>query len=68
MAKSANIDNEHNAMKVIQDTPLKMVADDRLGRENIVDLIVDSINDYVQQDHPCLVYGIYGKWVKERVR
>ena len=30
MANSANIDNEHNAMKVIQDTPLKMVADDRL--------------------------------------
>ena len=62
MANSANIDNEHNAMKVIQDTPLKMVADDRLGRENIVDLIVDSINDCVQKDHPCLVYGIYGKW------
>ena len=30
MANSANIDNEHNDMKVIQDTPLKMVADDRL--------------------------------------
>ena len=49
-------------MKVIQDTPLKKVSDDRLCRENIVDLIVDSINDYVQKDHPCLVYGIYGKW------
>lgn len=62
MANSANIDNEHNAMKVIQDTPLKKVLDDRLGRENIVDLIVDSINDNVHKDHPCLVYGIYGKW------
>lgn len=49
-------------MKVIQDTPLNKVADDRLGRENIVDLIVDSINDYVRKDHPCMVYGIYGKW------
>lgn len=49
-------------MKVIQDIPLKKVSDDRLGRENIVDLIVDSINDCVQTNHPCLVYGIYGKW------
>ncbi len=43
-------------MKVIQDTPLKQVSGDRLCRENIVDLIVDSINDYVQKDHQCLVY------------
>ena len=49
-------------MKVIQDTPLTYMADDKLGRENIVDLIVDSINNHVQNDHPCLVYGIYGKW------
>lgn len=49
-------------MKVIQDTPLKKISEDRLGRENIVDLIVDSINDNVQKNHPCLVYGIYGKW------
>ena len=49
-------------MKVIQDTPLTNMADDNLGRENIVDLIVDSINNHVQNDHPCLVYGIYGKW------
>lgn len=49
-------------MKVIQDTPLTNMADDKLGRENIVDLIVDSINNHVQNDHPCLVYGIYGKW------
>lgn len=49
-------------MKVIQDTPLTNMADDKLGRENIVDLIVDSINNHVQNGHPCLVYGIYGKW------
>ena len=49
-------------MKVIQDTPLNKVSDDKLSRENIVDLIVGSINDCVQKDHPCLVYGIYGKW------
>lgn len=49
-------------MKVIQDIPLSNIVDDKLGRENIVDLVVDSINVYVQKDHPCLVYGIYGKW------
>ena len=49
-------------MKVIQDIPLSNIVDDKLGRENIVDLVVDSINAYVQKDHPCLVYGIYGKW------
>ena len=32
-------------MKLIQDTPLTNIADDKLGRENIVDLIVDSINN-----------------------
>lgn len=49
-------------MKVIKDIPLSNIVDDKLGRENIVDLVVDSINAYVQKDHPCLVYGIYGKW------
>lgn len=49
-------------MKAIQDIPLSNIVDDKLGRENIVDLVVDSINAYVQKDHPCLVYGIYGKW------
>lgn len=49
-------------MKVIQDIPLSNIVDDKLGRENIVDLVVDSINAYVQKDHSCLVYGIYGKW------
>ena len=49
-------------MKVIIDSPVSKIVDDKLGRENIVDLIVDSINNHVQNDHPCLVYGIYGKW------
>ena len=49
-------------MKVIQDTPVSNIVDDKLGRENIVDLVVDSINAHVKSDHPCLVYGIYGKW------
>lgn len=49
-------------MKVIQDTPVSNIVDDKLGRENIVDLVVDSINAHVNSNHPCLVYGIYGKW------
>ena len=49
-------------MKVIQDTPVSKIIDDKLGRENIVDLVVDSINAHVKSDHSCLVYGVYGKW------
>ena len=41
-------------MKVIQDTPVSNIVDDKLGRENIVDLVVDSINAHVKSDHPCL--------------
>ncbi len=47
---------------VIQDVPLKDIAQDRFGREPLVDLIVGSINQVVSSDHPCTVYGIYGKW------
>ena len=60
---------EHNVIylsymqtNIIQDTPLSDIAQDRFGRESIVDLIVGSINQVVSSDHPCTVYGIYGKW------
>lgn len=49
-------------MKVIHDIPLKDIRNDQFGREPLVELIVSSINDVVKQEHPCLVYGIYGKW------
>ena len=47
---------------IIQDMPLNDIAQDRFGREPIVDLIVGSINQVVTANHPCTVYGIYGKW------
>lgn len=47
---------------VIQDIPLNDIAQDRFGREPIVELIVGSINQMVSTNHPCTVYGIYGKW------
>lgn len=47
---------------IIQDLPLNDIAQDRFGREPIVDLIVGSINQVVTANHPCTVYGIYGKW------
>lgn len=47
---------------IIQDTPLNDITQDKFGREPIVDLIVGSINQVVSTDHPCMVYGIYGKW------
>ena len=49
-------------MNIFQDTPLNDIHDDLFGRETLVELIVDSINDTVSSDHPCIVYGIYGKW------
>ena len=45
-----------------QDIPLTDICQDRFGRENIVDLFVDSINQVVSTNHSCVVYGIYGKW------
>jgi len=47
---------------IVQDSPLIDIADDKFGREPIVDLIVDSINQTVKNEHDCMVYGIYGKW------
>ena len=47
---------------IIQDIPLDNIAQDRFGREPIVELIVGSINQMVSTNHPCTVYGIYGKW------
>ena len=47
---------------ITSDSPLNKIADDKFGREPIVDLIVDSINQTVKKNHDCLVYGIYGKW------
>lgn len=46
---------------IIQDTPLNDISQDRFGREPLVDLIVGSINQVVSSDHPCTVYGIYGR-------
>jgi len=47
---------------IVQDSPLINITDDKFGREPIVDLIVDSINQTVKNEHDCMVYGIYGKW------
>lgn len=47
---------------IAQDSPLTQICDDKFGREPIVELIVDSINQVVSSDHDCVVYGIYGKW------
>lgn len=49
-------------IKTWQDIPLTDISQDTLGRENIVDMIVDSINGITTNDHPCIVYGVYGKW------
>ena len=47
---------------VVHDSPLEDISDDKFGREPIVELVVDSINQVVSSNHDCVVYGIYGKW------
>ena len=49
-------------MRVIPDTPIFDIMEDRLGKEPMVDLIVESINQVTSTNHSCTVYGIYGKW------
>lgn len=45
-----------------QDQPLVDIKKDELGRGVLVELIVESVRDLASLDHPCTVYGIYGKW------
>lgn len=49
-------------MNIIPDNSVTLIDEDKLGREPLVNLIVDSINNVTSADHPCVVYGIYGKW------
>mgnify|MGYP002623518610 CR=1 FL=1 len=49
-------------MKIIQDVPLTDISQDKFGRTALVELIVDSINEVVSDQHSYIVYGIFGKW------
>lgn len=51
---------DNNSIKF--DLPLSNIEHDLLGRKQLVDLIISSINGTIKQNHPCVVYGIYGKW------
>lgn len=51
---------DNNSIKY--DLPLSNIEHDLLGRKQLVDLIVSSINGTIKHNHPCVVYGIYGKW------
>ena len=62
--------HSYSIIKPFTDIPLSDIEKDMLGRESLVDLIVSSINELAECDHPCTVYGIYGKWgdfVKNRL-
>ena len=48
--------------RIKNDVPLTDIKDDSFKREPLVDLIVESINNVSRESHPCIVYGIYGKW------
>lgn len=49
-------------MHINNDNPLKTIAHDRFRRGSLVELVVRSIQDVASKPHPCVVYGLYGKW------
>ena len=49
-------------MKISADSPLTKIAEDRFRRGSLVDMIVKSIQSVSSKAHPCVVYGLYGKW------
>ena len=49
-------------MQINNDNPLLNIADDRFRRGALVDMMVKSIQDVASKPHPCVVYGLYGKW------
>ena len=55
----ANITNNYS---IINDSPISCKQDDELMRDNLVEMVVESIRNLSKMDHPCICYGIYGEW------
>lgn len=51
-----------NIRQVNSDSPLTTITSDRFRRGALVEMIAKSIQDLATKAHPCVVYGIYGKW------
>ena len=49
-------------MALYEDKIVFSPAQDELGRQRIVDLIVNAIKAKVQESHKALTFGIYGAW------
>ena len=49
-------------MIINTDTPLRTITEDRFRRSALVEMIAKSIQDIAASTHPCVVYGLYGKW------
>ena len=49
-------------MQIIEDLPIKDINKDLLNRENLVDLVTNSIIDSSKKDHDSFCIGIYAKW------
>ena len=49
-------------MALYEDRIIDSPAQDELGRQRIVDLIVNAIKAKVQEPHKALTFGVYGAW------
>ena len=49
-------------MHINNDNPLKTIAHDRFRRGALVEMVARSIQGVASKPHPCVVYGLYGKW------
>ena len=47
---------------ILDDIPVSSKRQDVLGRENLVDLVVESIKVKISSQHPAICFGVYGGW------
>lgn len=53
---------QQTTMRINNDSPLITISHDRFRRGSLVEMVVKSIQEVASKPHPCVVYGLYGKW------
>ena len=49
-------------INIKEDIAIEDLAQDELGRENLVELIANAIKEKISRPHPALTIGVYGAW------
>lgn len=62
LLKITSMDAKQDIVKIYSDCPKDAIEDDAYRRENLVDLIVNTIIENSTSDQPCTCYALYGKW------